>query len=164
MDESKYEGSLDSGGSDLFRLPEEEEVFNIDISLKLFRFILITFTGSSFSFKTGVLILSLLKEVYKTEDSPRLYKSLPQVPTLSVGSDKFVVTNKPGIVILGVHADYLVFIRLFIPRGNLVPSSQKVVLVTFITHIITTTKQSRRKKKYTEIRKQSLIVLPLILV
>ena len=71
MDESKYEGSkkfemqvfstsgsLDSGGSGLLRLPEEGEVFNIDISLKLFRFILIAFTGSSSSFKAGVLILS----------------------------------------------------------------------------------------------------------
>ena len=79
MDELKYEGSkkfemqvfstsgsLDSGGSGFRRLPEEVEVFNIEISLKLFRFILIAFSGSSSSFQTGVLILSLLTEVYKT--------------------------------------------------------------------------------------------------
>ena len=45
------------------------------------------------------------------------------------------------IVILGVYAENPIVIGLIKPEGNFVPLFRKVVLVKFITHIITTAKQ-----------------------
>ena len=77
------------------------------------------------------------------------------------------MTNKPddtGTVILGVHAENPIGIGFNKPKGYLVPLFRKVVLDEFITHIITTAKQSRLEQKYANRKCHSLIVLPFVMV